>query len=151
MKTAQPCFHVGNLNTTAPGTIEVGGDIDMFRLVVQQSGRLSLRSTGSTDTKGTLYDGSRREIASDDDSGSSFNFAFDTELSPGTYYLKVEGFSDFDTGAYSVGTSFFPSNNGGGNNGGGSQSGGGGGGSTGPLVLVLLAMVGALTRRRKTH
>jgi len=91
------------LNFTLPGVLERGGDIDYFRIIIPSNGLLSVESSGGTDTYGTLYDSSGQLIAFDDDSaGIGLNFKIMRAVSPGTYFLRVTGYSPTTTGAYSV-------------------------------------------------
>ena len=83
---------VGIPSTTA-GTLTVG-DRDYFRIDVSEAGSLRLRTTGTTDTWGTLYGSSGSKITEDDDSGPGRNFLiFRGSVDVGTYYLEVRGWS----------------------------------------------------------
>ena len=77
------------------------GDRDYFRFDITQSGTLTLRTTGSTDTYGTLFDGSGRELQRDDDGGSDLNFRISRgTVAAGTYYLEVRGYNSGTSGDY---------------------------------------------------
>ncbi|MDE0627264.1 MAG: SUMF1/EgtB/PvdO family nonheme iron enzyme [Bryobacterales bacterium] len=89
------------LNSSLAGTIETTGDEDWFRLETTERRHLKVRTTGSVDTVGTLFDASRRQLAGDDDSGSSNNFALEAEVPAGVYYVRVEGYGS-DTGSYTI-------------------------------------------------
>lgn len=85
------------------GVIGTGSDVDFFSIQVSSRGRLSLRTQGGTDTVGTLYSASGTVILSNDDGcGSETNFCLNRILSPGTYYLKVDGYGTQVTGPYSL-------------------------------------------------
>jgi hypothetical protein len=89
--------------TGLPGVLERGGDIDYFRISVPSGGRLTVESSGVTDTFGDLYDSNGQLIASDDDSaGTGLNFKIVRRVNAGTYFLRVTGFSSTTTGAYRV-------------------------------------------------
>lgn len=60
------------------------------------------RTTGSTDTFGSLYDADGNYITHDDDSGADYNFQFRADLSPGTYLLLVEGYDATVSGSYTL-------------------------------------------------
>lgn len=78
------------------------GDTDVFRLELEGTGTLSLSTTGSTDTFGTLYDTAGNELASDDDGGANTNFLIDVADAGGVYYLAVRGYAGSTTGAYQL-------------------------------------------------
>ena len=89
--------------STTAGRINTGTDVDFFRLNLTSGRTLSLRTTGSVDTYGTLYNSSGTILVEDDDtSPSNTNFTIERFLPAGTYYLAVEGYSTRDTGAYSL-------------------------------------------------
>lgn len=138
-------------NSSRNGRLEANGDIDVFRFTVSESGVLSLSTTGTTDTVGSLFDASQTLIAQNDDGGSGLNFGFDTPVSAGTYYIAVSGFDGATTGNYTLSVGFTPngsnpppppppSNPPAGDD-------GGGGGSLGWASLFALAA--AAWRRRK--
>ena len=82
--------------------LERGGDVDYFRFSVPQAGTLTAETTGSTDTRGWLGT-STRTLTTDDDSGSSSNFRLSQQITtPGTYYVRVSGYSTATTGAYTL-------------------------------------------------
>ncbi len=83
------------------GTLESGGDRDVFR-VATGSGRLRVYSNGPTDTRGTLFDGAGNQLATNDDAGASTNFMIDVDVTAGTYYVQVHGFSSATTGPYTL-------------------------------------------------
>ncbi|MCY4555304.1 MAG: pre-peptidase C-terminal domain-containing protein, partial [Chloroflexi bacterium] len=87
--------------STTAGELEASGDYDYFRLVVDESTTLTVETTGSTDTYGTLFDGSGSSLASDDDYGAGLNFKIEREVEAGTYYVRVRGYA-FSTGAYEL-------------------------------------------------
>ena len=89
--------------STTTGALTVG-DRDFFRIDVSQAGSLRLRTTGTTDTWGTLYGSDGSKVDEDDDSGAGRNFlVFQTSVDVGTYYLEVRGWSlRSTTGPYSL-------------------------------------------------
>jgi subtilisin family serine protease len=91
---------------SAPGSIstrlDFGGDADMFRFTLSASATVTLATSGSTDTYGTLYSSTGGLITSDDDGNGYPNFRIVRTLAAGTYYLKVNGYSSTTTGAYSL-------------------------------------------------
>jgi secreted trypsin-like serine protease len=78
------------------------GDVDFFKLVVTTRTAVTFSTTGFTDTYGTLYDINGFYITENDDSGPDSNFQIRQTLSPGTYYLAVDGYSSSTAGAYSL-------------------------------------------------
>ena len=80
-------------NSSTPGVLQNSEDRDFFRFEVPSSGGyLTVATTGTTDTVGTLYlrDGTTR---SDDDGGEGLNFRIITGLVPGgTYLVEVTGY-----------------------------------------------------------
>ena len=82
--------------------IESAGDEDTYRITVSSPGRLTVHTTGVTDTFGELLDASGNVLGSDDDGGSDTNFRLTWPVSPGTYYVRVRHFADDGTGDYAV-------------------------------------------------
>ena len=78
------------------------GDVDFFRINVPTRATYTFSTTGFTDTYGTLYDINGFTIAENDDSGPDSNFQIRQTLSPGTYYLAVDGYSNSTAGVYSL-------------------------------------------------
>ena len=93
-----------SLGGSRPGRIATGDDVDYFEVQVSEAGVLTVYTTGSLDTKGTLEDSAGSRLESDRNSGSGDNFLIQRTVSVGTYYVKVEGW--FDTGDYTVHASF---------------------------------------------
>ena len=85
----------------------VAAEHDYYAITVTQPGVLTVRTTGTTDTFGVLYDSEGRLIANNDDvSNTNRNFRIDRLVFPGTYYLLVRGYSPSITGSYELSTSF---------------------------------------------
>ena len=81
------------------GTVGDSSDVDMFRIDLQGSATLEVRTTGPTDTRGELLDGTGARILSDDDSGpAGRNFLVSADLEAGIYYVAVSG----EQGDYAV-------------------------------------------------
>ena len=94
-----------SIPSTTQGELEAGkedGDRDYFRLVVAAATTLTVETTGRTDTYGTLFDGSRTQLATNDDGGSGTNFRIERQVSAGTYYVEVRGFLPSRTGRYEL-------------------------------------------------
>ena len=94
------------LNTNTNGNLEQAGDYDYFRLTVTQAGNLTVETSGSTDTYGSLLDTSGTQLAENDDGGSSTNFRIVRRVTAGTYYVAVRGFSGSTTGRYTLSVRF---------------------------------------------
>ena len=88
--------------STTAAELEEPGDNDYFRLVVAQATLLTVETTGGTDTHGTLFDGSRASLESDDDGGAGYNFKIERDVGAGTYYVQVRGYDSATTGAYEL-------------------------------------------------
>jgi hypothetical protein len=90
------------LPSTISASIESGTDIDVFKFTLTASRTVTLQTTGSLDTYGTLYNRSGAVILEADDTATDVNFRISRSLSAGTYYLAVEGYSADDVGAYTL-------------------------------------------------
>ena len=90
-----------SLGSSLPGRIGSGDDVDYFKVEVSEAGVLTVYTTGSLDTKGKLENSDGSSLATDDDGGSRNNFHIQRTVSPGTYYVKVEGWG-FKKGDYTV-------------------------------------------------
>ena len=79
---------------TISGCILPGGDVDYYRLVVEEPLDLVIETSGGGDGDSviSLYDGEKEEIARDDDGGDGTWSRIAEPLEPGTYYLKVEAY-----------------------------------------------------------
>ena len=94
-----------SIPSTTPGELEEGkedGDRDYFRVAFAAAGTLTVETTGGVDTYGTLFDGSRTQLATNDDGGSGTNFRIERQVQAGTYYVEVRGFRPTRTGAYEL-------------------------------------------------
>ena len=102
-------------DSTTPGTLEQRGDVDYFRVEVTQAGRLTVGTTGGTDTVGYLQNQEGRHLAGDDDAGPEASFEIVREVGPGTYYVAVVGGEGRTaTGAYTLQVRFTAGEGGGG-------------------------------------
>jgi hypothetical protein len=99
-------------NSSTAGVLEVGGDLDVFRVVLSQPGDLRISTSVSTDTFGSLLNSGGTLLASDDDGGSNANFLLERTLSAGTYFIAVEGFDASVTGPYTLNLTFAASGGG---------------------------------------
>ena len=78
------------------------GDVDYFLIVIDAPGTLEAYTSGGTDTLGRLEDADGAVLGRNDDGGSGTNFRISEEVSPGTYYVRVEGYSSRVTGDYTL-------------------------------------------------
>ena len=78
------------------------GDVDYFRIVLDAPGTLEAYTSGSTDTLGRLEDDDGDVLRTNDDGGAGMNFRISEDVSPGTYFVRVEGFSGQVTGEYTL-------------------------------------------------
>ena len=104
--TRSAATRVATGSTTA-GTL-TAGDVDYFAVTVSQSGTLTVNTSGSTDTHGTLENASGGTLATDDDGGSGSNFRVSASVGAGTHYVKVRGYSGSTTGDYRLHVTFTP-------------------------------------------
>ena len=89
--------------STTSGTLERNGDYDYFRLELRAATRLTVETSGSTDTVGRLYNSNRTALVrEDDDGGNGLNFRIERQVAAGTYYVRVRGFGNRTTGAYEL-------------------------------------------------
>ncbi len=96
-------------NGSAAGRIGSGGDHDFFRIEVPVTGTLTLFTTGSTDTLGTLRNSRCSSLITNDDSGSGLNFRIVRTVAAGTYFVSVRHFSSTAAGSYTLFSEFLPS------------------------------------------
>ena len=82
------------------------GDVDYFRIDVDASGTLEVYSSGRTDTYGYLEDAGGETLRSNDDGGAGTNFRIAEDVSAGTYYVRVRGYSSRTTGDYTLSVRF---------------------------------------------
>lgn len=87
--------------SSSSGTL-TAGDVDYFTVTVSQPGTLTVNTSGSTDTYGTLEDASGGTLATNDDGGSGANFRLSSAVSAGTYYVRVAGYDSATTGSYTL-------------------------------------------------
>ncbi|MCY3688109.1 MAG: hypothetical protein OXI17_10965 [Gammaproteobacteria bacterium] len=85
------------------------GDADYFRIVLDQTGALTVYTSGGIDTVGVLEDAGGLELDYDDDSGADANFRIAANIPAGTYYAKVTGYDADQVGDYSLHVRFAPS------------------------------------------
>ena len=89
-----------DLGSSTDGSLSEG-DVDYFRVEMSSAGTLTAYTTGDTDTGGYILDSSS-VLDYDDDGGEGWNFRVSASVSAGTYYIKVEGSSSWDTGDYTL-------------------------------------------------
>jgi len=76
-------------------------EVKYFGIEVEGPVVLVVQTLGYLDTVGTLMDQSRREIATDDDSGSGRNFRIISVLTRGYYYVRISPYPG-DAGPYTL-------------------------------------------------
>ena len=86
------------LDRPLAGRLSDMGDVDAFRIDLIAAARIEVRTSGGTDTRGRLLDGSGAVRAEDEDSGPGDNFRLVAALEPGAHYVEVQG----APGEYSV-------------------------------------------------
>lgn len=92
------------------GEVGDGADADVFRIVVLRRGTLTVYTTGPVDTVGRLKrdDGSTLVFNDDADFPNDTNFRIETDVARGTYYVKVTGYDETETGSYTLHIEFMP-------------------------------------------
>ncbi len=84
-----------SLNTNISTTIEFPYQQVYYTFTPSSSGEYTFESSGSLDSKITLYNSSGTEIGYNDDGSENRNFLLTEELSSGTrYYVKIWAYSD---------------------------------------------------------
>lgn len=92
------------------GEVAGGADADVFRIVVLRRGTLTVYTTGPVDTVGRLKreDGSTLAFSDDADYPVETNFRIEADVARGTYYVKVTGYDETETGRYTLHVEFTP-------------------------------------------
>lgn len=88
-------------NSTTNGNLATAGDLDYFRINVTSIGTLTLATTGTTDTYGTLFDSVGTTLLENDDTDAS-NFRLAWPVTAGTYYVEVRHYNTTLTGSYQL-------------------------------------------------
>ena len=88
------------LNSSQTGQIDSAEDVDYFRLEITEAGELTVYTTGSLDTVGSMEDDAG-VFANGDQGGEGNNFSIVYEASPETYYIRVSG-NQNATGTYTL-------------------------------------------------
>ena len=95
------------------GALEQTGDADYFRVEVPGAGRLTVETTGATDTVGALLGATGQTLTEDDDGGTGTNFRVERPVQAGTYYVAVTGGeSEQVVGLYTLAVRFTPARGG---------------------------------------
>ena len=83
--------------------------MDYFSVPIEVRGKLTLWTTGSLDTIGTLQNSEGTTLATnaDENGDEALNFRIQHVVEPGTYYIKVES-NEQQTGDYTLYTAFVP-------------------------------------------
>ena len=93
----------------AAGAVEHAGDADYFRVEVPGAGRLTVETTGTTDTGGVLQGATGQTLTEDDDDGTGSNFRVERQVQAGTYYVAVTGGeNEQGIGRYTLSVRFTP-------------------------------------------
>lgn len=92
-------------NVSQDFQLEYPGDVDIFRIRVSKVVIVGIGTVSDMDTRGWLHDDEGLMLAYNDDGENNdpgvYDFALFTILDPGTYYVRVEGFSGA-TGSYKL-------------------------------------------------
>ncbi|MCB4775538.1 MAG: pre-peptidase C-terminal domain-containing protein, partial [Sulfurovum sp.] len=88
---------------TVPGRIGFAGDEDWFKIVTTDTGSLTVKTTGSTDTVVTLYDENNNEVPLDGNSTTRISGGtYSSTEGSHTYYVRVKHRNSSGTGDYSL-------------------------------------------------
>ena len=83
--------------------VDIAGAGRMYRVIPQVSGTYRFESTGSLDTKATLYSAEGTVLASDDDGGNGRNFLLNYHLNSGEiYYIEAKLYNSAATGSFEL-------------------------------------------------
>lgn len=89
--------------SVTPGTLDVAGDEDFFKLNVLVHGNYALYTKGTTTTEAALYDAGYGSLLSSVRlNGESNNFRIEGTFSTGVYYLEIKGLYPTPLGNYSL-------------------------------------------------
>jgi len=90
--------------TAFKANIATPGEKHNYKFTVSDAGRYTIETEGRTDLVMTLYgpDSETKLITQDDDSGIGMNPKIVTDLTQGTYYLRVQHYDSEGTGAYNI-------------------------------------------------
>lgn len=96
--------------SSTPGVLERGGDLDYFQITVTEAGTLTVGTTGTIDTAGVLRGSTGAVLAQNNDSGmEGGNFQIVQDVSAETrIYVGVSGHNDQETGRYRLFVLFTP-------------------------------------------
>ena len=95
--------HRISANRLTSGRINTGADVDFFKVELSRPGYLLVRTTGTTNTVGTLYSSTGEVLEMQDDGcGDGNNFCIGRYVAAGTYYVKADGYGTTVTGPYSL-------------------------------------------------
>lgn len=91
--SAARCATPVSLGGSPTGTISnaTDDDEDWFTFVVASQKTVEIETSGSTDTRGSLYDASGQRLEVQDGGGSGSNFRIARTVGPGRYYIRIEG------------------------------------------------------------
>jgi tyrosinase len=87
--------------------IGVAGELDWYRFIAAQAGAFTIETQGSTDVFVSLFGPHSQTslVTEDDDSGAGNNSRIVSNLSAGTYFVRVRHYSASGTGSYGIGVS----------------------------------------------
>jgi|GEM_PF-2338122 len=84
------------------------GLIHEYEIDITQAGFLKAFTLGSVDTYGQLFDSGHDLLIQIDDDGFDGNFMLEYHVTPGTYYVVVQGYDDIENGDYRLNVDFTP-------------------------------------------
>ncbi|MCP4413075.1 MAG: hypothetical protein GY808_11000 [Gammaproteobacteria bacterium] len=81
------------------------GEKHNYKFSAKNAGKYKIETEGRTDISMSLYgpNDQSKLVSTDDDSGTGLNAKIETDLTPGTYYVRVQHYnSNSGTGAYGI-------------------------------------------------
>lgn len=95
------------LGGNAIGNLEVGNDVDVFKVMLTAAGTVTINSTGSTDVVGTLLSSTGATLSTDDSGNGTPNFRLThTAAAATTLFVRVSGKTAATTGGYGLNATF---------------------------------------------
>jgi hypothetical protein len=88
------------INSIFQSNIELGSDIDFYRLPISKPGKLQVCTSGTTDTVGQLLDFNRTVLTESNDDKNGTNFFIEYNVNPGIYYVTVRSANEEASGKY---------------------------------------------------
>jgi len=88
----------------ANADISRGAEVDVFRFIVSSFGTYTVETQGNTDVVASLMgpDSQADLVTENDDGGERTNSRIVSNLSPGTYFIRIRHYNPANTGSYTI-------------------------------------------------